>query len=143
MKKTLLVLTFLLGAYVLLGLMFGGAVGYLQPEDGGTAVLRTFDSDGIAYETMVRPVEGNEGQTWILSGQWFRSWYGRALENPEVSLRRNGRSITYRAVPIEDEGEIEMVLGLRRGDANSAGVFLYQALLLFAPVKILKLEATS
>ena len=143
MKKTILILTILLGSYLFVGLLFGGTVRYLQPEDGGTAVLITFDSDHSAYETVVRPVEDGNGRIWILSGQWFRSWYKRALATPEVKLQRNETSISYRAIPVEDSEEIEKVLTLRRGDASTTGVFLYQALLLFAPVKILKLEASS
>jgi len=142
-KKTILILTILLGSYLFVGLLFGGTVRYLQPEDGGTAVLITFDSDHSAYETVVRPVEDGNGRIWILSGLWFRSWYNRALATPAVKLQRNETSISYRAIPVEDSEEIEKVLTLRRGDASTTGVFLYQALLLFAPVKILKLEASS
>ena len=143
MTQTVLALTILLGSYLFVGLLFGGAVRYLQPEDGGTAVLITFDSDDSAYDTVVRPVEDENGRIWILSGQWFRSWYNRALATPAVKLQRNETSISYRAVPVEDNEEVEMVLTLRRGDVSTTGAFLYQALLLFAPVKILKLETSS
>lgn len=142
MKKTVLALGVLLGLYLMLGLGFGGTVGFLQPEDGGTAVLGTIDDRGIAYETVVRPVVDKDGQIWILSGQWFRSWYNRAIENPEVTLQQKGKAISYRAIPLEESVEVERVLSLRRGGASTAQVFLYQALLLFAPVKILKLEAS-
>ena len=36
----------ILGGYILLGAVLDGAIGYFQPESGGTAVLRTFDADG-------------------------------------------------------------------------------------------------
>lgn len=142
MRKTRLILACLLAAYLVLGLTFGGLVGYLQPEDDGTAVIRTFDPDGTAHETVVRPVTDEDGQIWILSGQWLRSWYHRAVENPAVELLKNNELKPFRVTVIEDEEQIEKVMTLRRGKASATGVFLYRALFFFAPIKILKLEAS-
>lgn len=71
-KKIVIGLTVLFGTFLLLGFGFGGAVGYFQPQDGGTALVITSDSQGVEYETVLRPVEDESGQIWLLSGQWFR-----------------------------------------------------------------------
>ncbi len=49
--------TIVLVVYVTLGLLFGGFVGYLQPQDGGTARLRTVDANGQSHETVLRLLE--------------------------------------------------------------------------------------
>jgi len=37
------------------------------------------------------------------ANHWPRAWYHRALENPEVSVTRNGGTTDYRAVPVSGE----------------------------------------
>jgi len=140
MKKTIRWILACLAVYLSIWLLFGAAIRYLQPEDGGTAVLTTFDSDGSAYQTIVRPVEDERGNIWILSGQWFRSWYNHALSFPTVELQRGETSLAYQATPVDNDDEIERVLDQRRGNTNTIGAFLYRALFLFAPVKVLELK---
>ena len=141
-NKVVVVVSVLLGIYVVLGLAFGGAIGHFQPQDDGTKVLKTFDSNGNAHETVLRPVEDKEGQIWLLSGQWFRGWYNRALENSDIELQGNDNIVRFRAIPLEDMEEFDRVIQLRTNGASSAAIYFQRAMLLFAPVKILKLEAT-
>ena len=131
-----------LAVYLSVWLLFGAAIGHLQPEDEGTAVLTTFDPDGHAHQTVVRPVVDGDGNIWVLSAQWFRSWYDRALNHPVIELQRDGRSRRYQAVPVED-GDLRSVLNHRRDKRDTTANFFYRALFLYAPIKALKLEPIS
>lgn len=129
-----------LSVYVLLGTGLAGALAYLQPDRGAnTIVLTTLDARGKSHETKLR-VRDVEGQQWLVSGQWFRSWYNRAVAHPEVTVRRAGILTTYLAVPVNDETAVEMVLREDRESAGAVGMLLGHALLLFAPPKLLRLD---
>ena len=39
----------------------------------------------------------------LAANHWPRAWYHRALENPDVSVTRNGETTDYRAVPVTEE----------------------------------------
>ena len=84
-----------LGAYVLVGIGLAGALAWLQPDRGAdTIVLNTLDADGQAYETKLR-VRQVDGQLWLVSGQWFRSWFNRAVAHPEVAVSHDGVTTKY------------------------------------------------
>ena len=142
-KKLSVGLGILIAIYLLLWVGFGAAVGYFQPQDNGTAVVKTFDSAGTEFVTVLRPVNAENGQIWLLSGQWFRSWYIRALENPKVEIEIGGSSTVFHAVPVEDEEEMARVLKIRFDGVSKATRIIGRVLILFAPVKILRLEPAS
>ena len=72
-----------------------------QPENigGPTVVLHTTDADGNSYHRVVTPIDEGE-QLFIAANHWPRAWYYRALENPDVSVTREGKTTAYRAVPV-------------------------------------------
>jgi len=76
-------------------------VAAFQPENlgGETIVLTTTDADGESHERVLLPVD-HEGRLFVGANHWPRAWYHRALENPEVSVTRNGETTVYRAVPV-------------------------------------------
>lgn len=108
------------------------AVAAFQPEMSGSIVLTTTDVDGTSYERVLAPIE-EDGQLFVAANHWPRAWYRRALENPEVSVARDGEVTDYRAVPVDDE-ERERLL-------NDPGfppiVYLFTG---FAPREFLRLE---
>jgi hypothetical protein len=75
-----------------------------QPENigGETIVLTTTDADGEPHERVLSPID-YDGRLFIAANHWPRAWYQRALENPEVSVIRDGRTTDYRAVPVSEE----------------------------------------
>ena len=81
------------------------------------------------------------GQVWLLSGQWFRGWYNRALDHPDVELIRGDTATVYHAAAINDPNTLDGVIRLRRGMESTSGWWLGRALLLFAPFKALRLDA--
>ena len=129
-----------LAVYVTLGLLVGGLIGYFQPQDDGTTRLRTVDANGQKHETVLRVHEDESGQEWLLSGQWFRGWYNRALANPYVELLRDGEVAAYRAVEVRDAGTIEAVVRLRRKGESTGRWLMGCALFLFPPFKALRLD---
>ena len=80
------------------------AVAAFQPENigGETIFLTTTGADGESHERVVSPID-YEGWLFVAANHWPRAWYHRALENPQVSVTRNGEATDYRAVPVSEE----------------------------------------
>ena len=127
-----------LGVYVGLGLLLDGAIGYFQPQSGTTAVLRTFDESGEPTDTVLGLLD-DEGQLWVESGHWFRGWYHRAVANPEIELVREGRTTAYLAVPVDTPEAVDTVTRLM-GRGDSAGYWVGRTMLLWAPIKPVRLD---
>ena len=133
------VVAWILGGYIALGLGLDAALGYFQPEsDGRTAVLRTFDAEGTPTDTVLGLLDDN-GQLWVESGHWFRGWYHRLQENPEVELVRNGETTLYRAVPDDSPEAVDTVTRLM-GKGSGASYWVGRTVLLWAPIKPVRLE---
>ncbi len=105
-----------------------------QPENlgGPTIVITTRDPDGSSHERVLSPIDEGE-QLYVAANHWPRAWYRRALINPEVSVRREGVTTDYRAVPV-DSAERERLL-------DESGFPLVAYLFTgFAPREFLRLE---
>ena len=126
-----------LGIYVVLGFAIDAAIGGFQPQSESTAVLRTFDDEG-AHETVLSLLDDG-GQLWVESGHWFRGWYYRALDNPEVELVRSDGVGAYTAVPVNTDEALEHVTRLM-GKGQGAGYWVGRVMLLFAPIKPVRLD---
>jgi hypothetical protein len=136
--KIVRTLAILFGIYVLLGLSLDAAIGYLQPQRQGTVVLRTFDPSGGSKDTVLGLRDDN-GQLWVESGHWFRGWYKRVLANPNVELVRGGKAEPYHAVPDDSPEAVERVTRLM-GKGEGAGYWVIRTMLLWAPVKPVRLD---
>lgn len=132
-------LVILVVGYVALGLIADAAIGYFQPRSEGTAVLRTFDAAGGGAKDTVLSLLDDEGQLWVESGHWFRGWYNRVLANRDVELVRDGEAKPYRAVPVNTTEAVDTVLRLM-GKGEHAGYWVGRALLLWAPIKPVRLD---
>ncbi len=60
------------------------------------AVLRTFNVQGKDLFTTVRVID-DAGLAWIQAARRDRRWFSHLQQNPDVELRRDGRSRRYRA----------------------------------------------
>lgn len=78
---------------------FESFLGIVQPQSGTTIVITTIDADGAAQDRVVSPIE-NGGQLYVAANHWPRSWYNRALRNPDVQVTADGQTRHYRAVPV-------------------------------------------
>lgn len=140
MKKAIRVVAALLSGFVVFVLVLDGFVGLSQPPlRGADGILRTFDADGTVHERRLALIDDGE-QVWVASIHHFRQWYYRALDNPEVELLRNGKTRSYRAIPVdtpESKAFIEETFHERTG---SAIYYFIKAARLFAELKALRLE---
>lgn len=128
----------LFGAYVALGLAIDAAIGTFQPQQPSTAVLRSFDAEGKPQERVLTLLD--DGSTlWVESGHWFRGWYHRIRANPDVELIRGGEAKPYRAVPVDTPEALAHVEELM-GKGHGARYLLARAMLLFAPIKPVRLD---
>lgn len=135
--RVIRVLAIVLGVYLLLGLTADVLIGLFQPQNDGTVMIRTFDDNG-AHETVLS-LRDDDGQLWVESGHWFRGWYHRAVANPEVELIRNGSAERYVAVPVNNPETVEHMTHLM-GKGQGAGYWIGRAMLLFAPIKPVRLD---
>jgi hypothetical protein len=136
--KVVRMFAILFGVYLLLGLSLDAAIGYFQPQRQGTVVLRTFDTAGGSKDTVLGLRDDN-GQLWVESGHWFRGWYKRVLANPNVELVRDGKELPYRAAPDDSPETVERLKRLM-GKGEGAGYWVTRALLLWAPIKPVRLD---
>lgn len=130
-----------LGIYIALGLVLDGAIGFFQPQSESTAVLRTFDEAGNSQDTVLGLLD-DDGQLWIESGHWFRGWYHRLERSPDVVLIRGGDVAPYRAVPVDTPEAVDRVTRLM-GKGESAGYWVGRLILLWAPIKPVRLDPLS
>ncbi|MBW2267298.1 MAG: hypothetical protein JRH16_01885 [Deltaproteobacteria bacterium] len=134
-------LTIALAAYVALGLMLDASLGYFQPQSDSTVVLRSFDAEGGVQETVLHLLD-DDGQLWVESGQWFRGWHDRVVANPDVELVRDGETAAYRAVPLDTPEALDRITQLM-GRGDGIGYYLSRTLLLWAPIKPVRLDPKS
>jgi hypothetical protein len=139
--KALRIVGIVFGVYIVLGLAIDGAIGYFQPNTEGTVVLRSFDAAGNSKDTVLSLLD-DDGQLWVESGHWFRSWYDRVVANPEVELVREGRASPYTAVPLDTDDALDTVLRLM-GKGQGAGYYIGRTMLLWAPIKPVRLDPRS
>ena len=136
--KIVRIVTIIFGVYVMLGLGIDAAIGYYQHQGGNTAVLRPFDAQGQSQETVLGLLD-DDGQLWVESGHWWRGWYYRVLENPRVELVRGDRVDVFLAVPVNTSEAVDTVTRIM-GRGEGAGYWVGRTMLMFAPIKPIRLD---
>ncbi len=88
---------------VLAGIALALCVGWSAIRSSGrdVAVLRTFDVQGKDRYTTVWVID-DAGHTWIQAARRDRIWLSHMQQNPNIQLRRDGRSRRYRATVFDD-----------------------------------------
>lgn len=113
--KALKIAAIVVLVYVGIVVAFESSIGYFQPTRGSTLVITTFDADGTAHDRVVARLE-SDGKLYVATNHWPRSWYRRALANPDVQVSLAGERSDYRAVPVtgaeHDRVDSEHSLGL-------------------------------
>lgn len=85
-------------AYVGVVVAFESFLGLVQPKNASVIVITTTDASG-AQDRVVTPIRDG-GQLYVAANHWPRSWYNRALANPDVQVTEDGQKTDYRAVPV-------------------------------------------
>ena len=118
--------------YVSIVAVFESFLGFFQPKNTSTIVITTSDAEGNAQDRVVAPIQDG-GHLYVAANHWPRSWYKRALKNPEVQVTANEQKKNYRAVPvIGDEHD-------RLATAHAHSVF-FRFLTGFPPRYFLRLD---
>jgi len=118
--------------YVGVVTVFESLLGYLQPTDGSTVVITTFDRDGTPHDRTVSRIR-TDSNLYVAANHWPRAWYRRALANPDVQVTMGGEKRDYRAIPVSS-AERDRV----NGD-NRLGV-VFRILTGFPPRHFLRLD---
>jgi hypothetical protein len=128
------------GGYLFVVLAIEAYIAIAQPSVGGLeAVLRTFDEDGTPHDKRLALIN-DEGTLWVQSGHHFRGWYYRLRQNPDVELLRDGVAKPYRAVALDTEEARDRIVTLLRERGSAGRFYTIRALLLFAPIKPVRLD---
>ena len=118
--------------YIGIVVAFETMLGRSQPQMAGRTLVITTQEDGKSFDRVVNKIE-NEGQLYVAANHWPRSWYHRALDNPNVEIDLGDGKKPYVAIPASDE-EADRVNG-----ANPRGLtFLFVTG--FPPRYFLRLE---
>ena len=99
MPKPAKIILGLLVGYVGLIVAFESMIGILQPEQGQVLTITTAGDDGVANDRVLAWLD-DDGTVFVSANHWPRAWYYRALENPDVSVTREGKTTDYHAVPV-------------------------------------------
>ena len=97
--KALKIVGWVLAAYVLVVVSFESLIGYFQPQDQGTIVIVTTDSNGVAKQRVVARLDSG-GALYIAANHWPRAWYSQVLANPVIQVVANGAQTEYRATQV-------------------------------------------
>lgn len=89
-------------------------------------------SDGRQIERNLAGYEF-EGELYVSSNHWFRSWYYAALQAPDLLLVQDEKSERRRAVEVSEAQHERLLEDYRMG-------FVLRLICGFAPSKFLRLE---
>ena len=93
------ILAILIGVYVAIVVVFELRIGILQPDLGNTLVITTRGKDGNARDRVITRLK-SDGMIYVSAHHWPRSWYRRAVANPEIEVTVDGEKKAYRAVEV-------------------------------------------
>lgn len=93
--------------YVGIVVAFESLIGFFQPQNASTIVIITFDRDGTAEARVVSPVHDRD-KLYVSANHWPRSWYNRALLNPNVKVTAEGATKDYLAVPVSGDEDTHL-----------------------------------
>ncbi len=128
--------------FVVLALLIDAFVGVFQPvvaTEETEGVLRTFDEKGDVHESRL-VVFDDDGTLWIHSGHYFRGWYHRLVDNPEVELLYRGELRSYRAVPVDTPETEAFIQNRIKRNSGELRFHLIRTILLFADMKPVRLD---
>jgi len=97
--KAIKIVGWVLVAYVLVVALFESLIGYFQPQNQGTIVIVTTDSNGVGKQRVVARLDSG-GALYIAANHWPRAWYSQVLANPDIKVVANGTQTDYRAVQV-------------------------------------------
>jgi hypothetical protein len=99
--KAMKIAAIVLLVYVGVVAAFESFLGLAQPRPASTIVITTTGADGDAEDRVLTPVHDG-GQLYVSANHWPRSWYKRALANPQVQVTIDGQKKDYTAVPVSE-----------------------------------------
>ena len=89
---------------VAVGVLAAGIVlGALLIDEGEVVTLTTTDADSVRYETQLWTVELN-GVPYLRASDSGSEWVARLRAQSLAQLESDGRSVSYRALLLEDPG---------------------------------------
>jgi hypothetical protein len=121
--------------YVGVVAIFESLLGYYQPANEQTLVITTTNADGVSSDRVLARIE-SEGYLYVAVNHWPRTWYYKALDNPQVQITIDEEKKDYLAVPVEG-AEIEQV-----DNARPLGIG-FRILTGFPPRHFVRLDPSS
>ena len=133
--KAVKIIGILVLVYVGVVVIFESLLGYYQPASEQTLVITTTNADGVSSDRVLARIE-SEGYLYVAVNHWPRTWYYKALDNPQVQITIDEEKKDYLAVPVEG-AEIEQV-----DNARPLGIG-FRILTGFPPRHFVRLDPSS
>lgn len=139
LKRLLRISAWFAVVYVGLALVLTVFVAVVQPQPEGRIVVVTYDASNTAHPTVLRQLQGAQGEEWLWSRRWFRSWFHRAIERGCVTLNINGEQLPRSALEVIEYEAVQQVLARQREQDGTRSWWFNRAVSLFAPIRLLEL----
>ena len=98
--KTIKVIAVIVSAYVGIVAAMSAFVAFVQPTMPGVLVLTTTDAEGKEYDRRLGHMEV-AGVLYLVSNNWLRRWYYRAITHPNVTVIIDDKRMGFRAVELD------------------------------------------
>ena len=118
--------------YVAIVITFESLIGFFQPANQSTLVITTTDDQGTPHDRVLARLESG-GRLYVAANHWPRAWYRRAIAHPEVEVTIDGKTGSYRVVPVQGEER-------DRVEADHGLGFFFRLLTGFPPRVLLRLD---
>lgn len=125
--------------YVGLALALTALIAVVQPQPEGRIVVVTYDASNTPHPTVLRQLQGGQGEEWLWSRRWFRSWFHRAVEQGCVTLDIDGEQRPRSAREVTQPEALQQVLATQREQDGARSWWFNRAVSLFAPIRLLEL----
>ena len=98
--KAVKILAILFAVWIAIVVIFESLLGYFQPANEATIVIKTIDEAGNTNDRVLSLLE-TDGKLYVAANHWPRDWYKAALARPDVEMTHGGETAAYTAVPID------------------------------------------
>ena len=124
--------------YIGLGRSPMGRLEFSSRKTSGRLYCGRLTPEGGAQDTVLSLLN-DDGELSLVSGRWFRGGCHRVQANPDVELVGEGRADLFPAVPVDTPEAVDRVARLI-GKGTSTGYWIARTLLLWAPIKPVRLD---
>ena len=96
------IIAIVMAVYVGIVVIVESSIGYFQPDMPGAVTIITSDEQGNTSKRVLAGFDLDD-KLYVAVNHWPRGWYNRAVENPNIDIKRNGEQAPYTAVSVNGD----------------------------------------